>query len=77
MIPSGDVAHVALAKPTVQKTLPFQAIGCQFATEAIVRLVHVIPSGEVMAAFDELVAIAQKTLPFQAIVFHGLLADVV
>ncbi len=51
---------------TAQKREPFQVIAHQLPLTGSVRAVHVIPSGEVAAAF-EYQATVQKTEPFQAI----------
>lgn len=56
-----------------QNTEPFHATLFQFATDDMVRDVHVTPSGDVAAVFVPY-TIAQNTVPFQAIDLHAPVA---
>jgi hypothetical protein len=67
-MPSGEVV-AALVPLTTQKADPFHAIELQLDGDGSVRVVQVMPSGEVAA---EVLAngTAQNKDPFQAIAFH-------
>jgi hypothetical protein len=69
-VPSGEVAAtVPLVALTAQNRLtgePAQQMLCQLLDDGNVRAVQVVPSGDVAAAVPP-EAIAQNTVPFQAI----------
>ena len=69
-MPSGEVAAV-VPLPIARNTVPFQITNDQ-VPDVMVLFVQVMPSGEVAATVPDVLEMAQKTVPFQAIEFHWL-----